>query len=59
MKELAKKIIGKECWVHLENETQLDGVLKEVTDGAILLEDSKTSRVINLNYIVYINEKLW
>lgn len=29
MKELAKKFIGKECWVHLENETQQKSVADE------------------------------
>ncbi|MBQ6947850.1 MAG: hypothetical protein IJN42_07360 [Clostridia bacterium] len=45
MKELAKQFIGKECLVYaFDNSQQFDGVIKEVTDGALLIEKKRTDR---------------
>ncbi|MDY5956638.1 MAG: hypothetical protein SPJ22_05750, partial [Frisingicoccus sp.] len=39
MKELATRFINKECLIYaFDSSHQFDGVIKEVTDGAILLE---------------------
>ena len=35
MKELAKKFIDKECLIYSFNSNQFEGVIKEVTEGAI------------------------
>ncbi len=59
MKELAKKFIEKKCLVCFEGDTQCRGVIKEVTDGAILLENDQKLEVLNLNYIICIKEDLW
>jgi len=58
MKELAKQFIGKECVVSaFDSNHQFDGVIREVTDGAILLgkEDGKLEAV-NLDFVIRIRE---
>lgn len=55
MVELAKKFIDKECLIYTFN-SQLTGVIKEVSNGAILLENKSTVEVINLDFIVRIRE---
>ena len=56
MKELAKRFIDKECLIYSFNSNQLEGVIKEVTDGAILVEKSGTVEAVNLDFIVRIRE---
>lgn len=53
--ELAKKFIDKECMIYTFN-SQLTGIIKEVSDGAILLENKNVSEAINLDYIIRIRE---
>ncbi len=55
MFELAKTFIGKECFVYTVN-SQLTGTVKEVTEGALLLDNGKESEILNLDYIVRIRE---
>jgi len=55
MLELAKRFIGEECLIYTFN-SQLSGVIKEVSEGAILVESGNTSEVINLDFIVRIRE---
>ncbi|MFQ8922602.1 MAG: DUF6897 domain-containing protein [Clostridium paraputrificum] len=55
MLELAKKFIDKECIVYTFN-SQLTGIIKEVSNDAILLENKNISEAINLNYIIRIRE---
>lgn len=55
MYELAKAFIGKECLVYTVN-SQLTGTVKEVTEGALLLNNGKESEILNLDYIVRIRE---
>jgi len=55
MIELAKSFIGKECLVYTFN-SQLAGILKEVSNGALLLENGKNLEIINLDYIIRIRE---
>lgn len=55
MLELAKIFIGKECLVYTFN-SQVTGIIKEVSDGAVLLENKNISEVINLDYIIRIRE---
>ena len=39
MIELARRFIGKECLIYaFDSNHQFEGVIKEVTDGAILIE---------------------
>ena len=57
MKELATKFIGKECLIYaFDSNHQFDGVIKEVTDGAILLEKNSKIEAINLDFIIRIRE---
>ena len=57
MVELAKKFIGKDCLIYaFDSSHQITGIIKEVTDGAILVEKSGTLEAINLDFIFRIRE---
>ena len=57
MKELAKKFIDKECIIlAFDSAHQFDGIIKEVTDGAILVEKDGKLEAINLDFIIKIKE---
>ena len=57
MQELAKKFIGKECLVYaFDSNHQFSGVIKEVSDGALLLENSGSLEAINLDFVIRIRE---
>lgn len=57
MKELAKKFIDKECIISsFDGNHQYDGVIKEVTDGAVLIEKGGKLEAINLDFIMRIRE---
>ncbi|MBQ8849785.1 MAG: hypothetical protein IJ011_05605 [Clostridia bacterium] len=56
MTELAKRFIDKECIIYTLN-SQLDGVtVKEVSDGAVLVEKNGTLEAVNLDFITRIRE---
>lgn len=57
MLELAKKFIDKECLIYaFDGSHQFDGVIKEVTDGAILIEKDGKLEAINLDFVIRIRE---
>ena len=56
MVELAKKFIDKECLIYSFNSNQFEGVIKEVTEGAILVEKGGTVEAINLDFVIRIRE---
>lgn len=56
MKELAKKFIDKECLIYSFNSNQFEGTIKEVTDGAILVEKGGAVEAINLDFVIRIRE---
>ena len=57
MKELAKKFIDKECLIYsFDGSHQYDGVIKEVTDGAILIEKRGMIEALNLDLVIRIRE---
>ena len=57
MKELATRFINKECLIYsFDSNHQFDGVIKEVTDGAILLEKDGKTEAINLDFVIRIRE---
>ena len=58
MVELAKKFIGKECVIYTFNSQQYMGTVKEVSDGALLIERGENREVeaINLDFVVRIRE---
>ncbi len=55
MLELAKRFIDKECLIYTFN-SQLAGTIKEVSDGAILIENGGAVEAVNVDYIVRIRE---
>ncbi len=56
MVELAEKFIDKDCLIYSFNGSQFTGIIKEVTNGAILVENNNTVEAINLDYVVRIRE---
>jgi len=57
MIELAKKFIDKECLIYaFDSSHQFTGVIKEVTNGAILIENNGTLEAINLDFVIRIRE---
>ena len=56
MYELAQKFIGKECLIYTFNSSQLTGVIKEVNEGAILIENGDNLEAVNFAFIVRIRE---
>lgn len=57
MIELAKRFIGKECIIYaFDSNHQFAGVIKEVSDGALLLERNGELEAINLDFVIRIRE---
>lgn len=57
MKELAKKFIDKECIIaSFDGNHQYDGIIKEVAEGAILIEKDGKLEAINLDFVIRIRE---
>ena len=55
MWEIANKFKGKECIIYTFN-SQITGVIKEVENGAILLDNKGTLEAVNFDYIMRIRE---
>ncbi len=57
MKELAARFIDKECVIYsFDGNRQYEGVVKEVTDGAILVEKEGKMEALNLDFVMRIRE---
>ncbi len=57
MKELTKRFINKECIIYsFDSSHQYEGIIKEVTDEAILVEKDGKIEVINLDFVIRIRE---
>ncbi len=56
MTELAKKFIEKDCIIYLFNGSQYTGVVKEVSDGAILIDNGGVQEIINLDFVARLRE---
>ncbi|MBR3894205.1 MAG: hypothetical protein IKJ35_03545 [Clostridia bacterium] len=57
MKELAEKFIDRECMIYsFDGSHQFDGVIKAVTDGAMLVEKNGKLEAINLDFVIRIRE---
>ena len=56
MIELAKRFIEKGCIIYSFDGHQFTGVIKEVNDGAILIENGGSSEAINLDFVIRIRE---
>ena len=56
MKEMAERFIEKECMIYTYNG-QLEAVIKEVTDGGLLIKrGDNTEEVVNLDFVIRIRE---
>lgn len=57
MIELAKQFINKECLIYaFDNSHQFTGTIKEVSNGAILIENNGAIEAINLDFVIRIRE---
>lgn len=57
MKELATRFLDKECLIYaFDSNHQYDGIIREVTDGAILVEKAGKLEAINLEFVIRIRE---
>ena len=56
MIELAKKFIEKECLVYAFDGHQFEGTIKEVSNGALLIEKKGAIEAINLDFVIRIRE---
>ena len=57
MLELAKRFIGKECIIYsFDGGHQFTGVVKEVSDSAVLVERNGEIEAINLDFAIRIRE---
>ena len=59
MKELAKQFIGMECIIYTvtSNDASIQGVIKEVDDGGMVIEKNTGEKeIINLDFVTRIRE---
>ena len=58
MKELAKQFMGKECIIYTvaDNFGNIQGVIKDVNDTGITVENKQGLQAVNLDYVVRICE---
>ena len=57
MKDLAQRFIDKECLIYsFDGSHQYEGVIKEVTDGEILVEKDGKIEMLNLDFVIRIRE---
>lgn len=57
MKELAEMFIDKECIIYsFDGSREFEGVIKQVTAGAILIERDGKTEAINLDFVIRIRE---
>lgn len=57
MIELAKRFIGKECFIYaFDSNHVFQGTIKEVSDSAILIENGGTIEAVNLDFVIRIKE---
>ena len=55
MVELCKRFIGKECIIYTHN-SQIEATVKDVSDGAILIERNGEEEAVNLDYVMRVRE---
>ena len=55
MLELAKRFIEKECIIYTFNN-QLEGVIKEISGNALMIEKKGMLEAVNLDFVVRIRE---
>ena len=55
MREAAAKFIDKECLIYLLSG-EVRGIIREVTDNALLIETPTDRQIINLDFVIRIRE---
>ena len=55
MVELAKRFVEKECIIYTFNN-QVEGVIKEISGNALMIEKKGMLEAINLDFVVRIRE---
>ena len=58
MKELAKRFIGEECIIYTitSNDGSVQGVIKEIDDGGMVIEKKGELEIINLDFVTRIRQ---
>jgi hypothetical protein len=56
MLELAKQFINKDCLIYSFDGNQYKGIIKEASNGAILVDNNGTLEAINLDFVIRIRE---
>ena len=58
MKELAKQFMGKKCIIYTvaDNFGNIQGVIKDVNDTGLTVENKQGLQAVNLDYVVRIRE---
>ena len=59
MKELAKRLIGEECIIYTitSNDGSIQGVIKEIDDGGMVIERNSGGReIVNLDFVTRIRQ---
>lgn len=56
MQELAKQFIGKECLIYTITSSTVQGTLRDVGNGGLLVEGKDSTEVVNLDYVMRIRE---
>ena len=59
MKELAKRFIGEECIIYTitSNDGSIQGVIKEIDDGGMVIERNSGEReIVNLDFVTRIRQ---
>ena len=56
MKELAMRFIDKECLIYSFDGNRYQGIIKEISNGAVLVENKGAVEAINLDFIIRIRE---
>ena len=58
MKELAKRFIGEECIIYTitSNDGSVQGVIKEIDDGGMVIEKTGELEIINLDFVTRIRQ---
>ncbi len=56
MQELAKQFVGKDCLIYTITSSTVQGVLREVGTGGLLVEGKDSTEVVTLDYVIRIRE---
>lgn len=58
MEELAKQFVGKECIIYTlaSNDSYIKGIIKNVADGGMMIDNSGNIEAVNLEFVTRIRE---